>query len=244
MWAALPETPARLLAAALRRLPAAAVFSGRTAAWLHGLDVACNPIEATVPKECGVSARAGIALRRASLTSRDVVMRRGLRTTSILRTLADLALQLPLADAVAIADEALHQGLVGLPQLDRYAQDRSGSKGVARLRRVVALAEPAAESPMETRLRLLIVLAGLPQPEAQVSLHDAAGRFIGRVDLLYRAARIAIEYDGGLHRDTLVADNRRQNRLLDAGYRLLRFTAADVLGNPGSVVALVRAALD
>ena len=52
-----------------------------------------------------------------------------------------------------------------------------------------------------------------------------------------------IEYDGGTHRDSLVADNRRQNRLVNAGYRLLRFTAADVLSAPESVVSLVRGAL-
>lgn len=42
---------------------------------------------------------------------------------------------------------------------------------------------------------------------------------------------------------SLAADNRRQNRLVDAGYRLVRFTAADVLSAPEAVVALVRRAL-
>jgi hypothetical protein len=96
---------------------------------------------------------------------------------------------------------------------------------------------------METRLRLLLVLAGLPGPSAQVSLHDERGRFLGRPDLLYREQQLVIEYDGGVHRETLVNDDRRQNRLLGAGYRVLRFTAPDVLGTPDAVVAQVRAAL-
>jgi hypothetical protein len=96
---------------------------------------------------------------------------------------------------------------------------------------------------METRLRLLLVLAGLPRPEAQVSLYDDAGGFLGRPDLLYREPRLALEYDGGTHRNSLADDNRRQNRLLAAGFRLLRFTAGDVLGTPDAVVALVRSAL-
>ncbi len=96
---------------------------------------------------------------------------------------------------------------------------------------------------METRLRLLLVLAGLPRPHAQVSLHDDAGRFVGRSDLYYPVQRLAIEYDGSTHRESLTADNRRQNRLINAGYRLLRFSAADVLSAPDSVVFLVRQAL-
>src|SRR5438067_13649072 len=64
---------------------------------------------------------------------------------------------------------------------------------------------------METRLRMLLVLAGLPRPAAQVSLQDARGRFLGRPDLYCPGARLGIEYDGATHRESLAADNRRQN---------------------------------
>ena len=93
---------------------------------------------------------------------------------------------------------------------------------------------------METRLRLLLVLNGLPRPEVQVTLHDNRGRFIARPDLLYRAEGLALEYDGATHRDSIAEDNRRQNRLLAAGFRLLRFAAADLQRTPETVVALVR----
>jgi len=76
-----------------------------------------------------------------------------------------------------------------------------------------------------------------------VPLRDAVGLFVGRPDLYYQRQRLAIEYDGATHHDSLAADNRRQNRLVNAGYRLLRFTAADVLSAPDSVVGLVREAL-
>jgi very-short-patch-repair endonuclease len=52
-----------------------------------------------------------------------------------------------------------------------------------------------------------------------------------------------LEYDGATHRESLAADNRRQNRLINAGYRLLRFTAGDVLNAPAAVVSMVRRAL-
>jgi very-short-patch-repair endonuclease len=107
----------------------------------------------------------------------------------------------------------------------------------------VDLAEPKAESAMESRLRMLLVLARLPRPEVQVSVHDDQGRFLGRPDLLYPRQRLAIEFDGGNHRDRLVDDNRRQNGLVGAGYRLLRFTSADVYGKPAEVASQVRHAL-
>ena len=143
-------------------------------------------------------------------------------------------------EGVVAADLALHAGLVTIAELGTYVAEHPRAKGIARLRRVVGLAEPKAESAMETRLRVLLALARLPRPEVQVSIHDSHGRFVGRPDLLYRDQRLAIEYDGGNHRDRLVHDNRRQNGLVEAGFRLLRFTAADVYGAPESVVMQVR----
>src|SRR5438309_7981657 len=134
-------------------------------------------------------------------------------------------------------------GLVSIAELRAYVAEHPGAKGIARLRRVIGLTEPNAESPMETRLRMLPVLARPPRPEVQVSLHDHRGRFLGRPDLLYRRQKLAIEYDGGNHRDRLVDDNRRQNRLVGAGFRLLRFTAADVYGSPDLIAMQVRLGL-
>ena len=231
------------LEAARRRLPAGAAFSGQTAAWLHGLDVEpCNPIEATVPPDAGVSGRAHIALRRSVLNG-DVVNARGMPATSVTRTIADLCATLTLVEAVVIADAALHDRLTRLEELKSWAESNRRRHGIRTLRRLLDLVEPAAESPMESRLRMLLVLAGLPRPKAQVAIHDASDHFIGRVDLYYERHRLVIEYDGALHRDSLTADLRRQNRLLAAGIQLLRFTAADVLGHPAAVVTQVRSFL-
>jgi very-short-patch-repair endonuclease len=90
---------------------------------------------------------------------------------------------------------------------------------------------------------MLLVLAGLPRPAVQVRLKDEKGRILGRADLFYPLERLVIEFDGGNHRDRLVDDNRRQNRLIGAGFRVLRFTAADVYRTPESVAAQVRRGL-
>ena len=103
----------------------------------------------------------------------------------------------------------------------------------------LAMVAAPAESPMETRLRWILLNADLPQPAVQVDLRGTEGKFIGRADLYYPAARLVIEYDGINHRDRLAEDNRRQNMLVNAGFKLLRFTASD-LDRPTLVAAQVR----
>ncbi len=241
---AIANNPDVVLAATSRRLPMTGVFSGRTAGWLHGLDLApCDPVEVTLPLGSNTSRLTGIVVRRSDVGVSERVRRRGHPTTSAVRTLADLGRRLPLVEAVAALDMALHERLLRSDDLRSWVCSHPRYPGLARLRRTIELAEPATESVMETRLRLLLVIAGLPRPQAQVSLFDEAGHFLARPDFYYPLHRLALEYDGAYHRENLTGDNRRQNRLVDAGYRLLRFSAADVLSAPESIVALVRRAL-
>jgi very-short-patch-repair endonuclease len=211
---------------------------------LHGLDVApCDPIEVILPGDGEGWERGGVRLHRAALDDGDLVVLRGFRTTKLVRTLCDLSGKLSLVEAVVITDMALHAGLLMPAELNGRVDSNAGRKGVGAARLVANFAEVGAESPMESRLRMLLVLNGLPRPEVQVTIRDKTGSFVGRPDLYYRDHCLGIEYDGETHRASLVEDNRRQNRLLLAEIRLLRFTAADVLRRPDSVVAQVRNAL-
>ena len=191
-----------------------------------GLETQCTVIEATLPSPSRIAHRAGITIRRRKLDAAEVIVWKGLPVTSPARTVKDLTSRLELVEAVVVLDTALHKKLIRLDQVPCHREH----------------VEPASESPMETRLRMLLVLAGLPRPLAQVRLGDA-NTFIGRADLYYPDARLIIEYDGGTHKTSFAADNRRQNRLLEAGYRILRFSAPDVIGSPDDVIALVRSAL-
>jgi very-short-patch-repair endonuclease len=242
-WHEAASEPLLHLFALQRVLPDDAVFSGRTAAWLHGLDLMPSPFDVTFSPTSGITRRAGMSVHRASLSPLEIVIRRGVRATAALRTLADLCRRVDVVEGVVALDQALHRRLVSKRALAEWTNAHRGLPGVARLRRALELSEPATESVMETRLRVLLVLAGLPRPHAQTVLTDGGGAFLGRVDLYYPEQRLAIEYDGAGHRERLASDNQRQNRLLDAGYRLLRFTATDVLSNPGSVATLVRRGL-
>jgi very-short-patch-repair endonuclease len=242
-WAQWREDKWSLLAAWRRTLPDGAVFSGRTAASLHGLDFdAANPVEVTVIPPSSFRSRRGLVVRQCALQRDEVLKVRNLPVTALARTLLDLCTRWTRAEALVALDMALHLKRVDKVGLLRYVNDNAGQPGVKAMRELVRLAEPA-ESPMETRLRSLMRQGGLPRPEVQTNLYDQQGGFIGRVDLYYPTARVAIEFDGSNHRDRLVADVRRQNQLINAGFTVLRFTSADVLGRPQDVIAEVRGAL-
>src|SRR5207302_9186696 len=87
-WREIAASPIVRLTAASQRLQSAALFSGLTAAWLHGLDVLpCNPIEVTLPPGSGISHFAGVSVRRSAVPPHEKRRRRGLAATSIVRTL-------------------------------------------------------------------------------------------------------------------------------------------------------------
>jgi very-short-patch-repair endonuclease len=211
-WVGLREEPWQVLQAWHRRLPCA-VFAGLTAAWLHRLDVdPCHPIEVLVPTNSGVRSRPNLVVHRSDVL--DAITVRGLPATTLKRTFRDLRRRLPEVELLVLADEALRRGL------GRFHE----------------LAE-RADSPMETRLRWVLIKARLPRPQVQAVLP------VGRADLYFPAARLVIEFDGGNHRDRLVEDDRRQNAFIDAGFRMLRYTAADVYQKPELIVTQVRRAL-
>jgi hypothetical protein len=239
----LGESPLSLLSAWQRLLPAEAVFTGATAAWLFGLDVEpTDPVDIVVPADSGIRSRVGLSVRRCELPPTEVVSVRGLRATALPYALAGICLQQSAVEALVAIDMAVCAGLTDPTALTRYAEAATGRAGTGRLRSLAVFAAPA-ESPMETRLRWLLIQAGLPHPQVQKDLHDAKGRFIGRADLYYPAAKLVLEYDGGNHRERLVEDDRRQNLLINAGFKLLRFTAADIHNRQDVVEALVRGAL-
>lgn len=242
-WSGLPDDPWLTLSAWRRILPQEAVFAGGSAAWLLGLDLPpTDPIEVVVPPWSAIRTRTGLLVRHCEISRDEVVSVRGLSMLALHPTLAGLCLQLPAVEALVAIDMAVHRRLTDPAALADYAERARGKAGISRLRTLTLLAAPA-ESPMETRLRWLLIQAGLPRPEVQTNLRDASSRFVARADLYYPAARLVVEYDGGNHRERLVEDDRRQNLVLNAGYRLLRFTAADIHGRPDALVAQVRTAL-
>jgi very-short-patch-repair endonuclease len=237
------DTPLQVLQGWLRVLPQGATFAGGTAAWLHGLEVdPRSPIEVIVGPDKGVRSRPGLTSRRCVLDIEDVEIVRGLPATTVHRTLIDLCCWRTPVEALVVIDMSIAASLSDPVEMVRYANSTQGKAGSARLRELARIAEPA-ESPMETRLRWLLLTAGLPRPQVQVDLRGDHGTFLARADLFYPTAHHVIEFDGANHKERVVSDHRRQNALLNAGYRLLRYTTAELKGRPEVIVAQVQAAL-
>lgn len=230
-------------------LPEGTAVAGHTAAWLYGVWAprpgTSLPLE--VVQLASVSAHRvdGAPVLRHVLDAVDLNELDGVSVTSPERTCFELMRGRSLVEAVVTADSFLHPGLVTQRGLMRYADERPHWPGVRRVRAAVDLAHPGAESPMETRLRMVIVLAGLPEPAVNVPVHDSAWRFLGRPDLFYFDPGFGIEYDGDYHGEPNAYrhDLRRENDLLAAGIPLLRYTADAVYRTPDRIIREVAAML-
>jgi hypothetical protein len=157
----------------------------------------------------------------------------------------DVARQGHRLDAIAILDATLRSGLSTPDDLAREVARHSGLRGVRRARDLVRLADGRAECAQESHLRLIIVDGGLPAPEPQLWVHDRDGYPVYRLDLGYRDRKVGLEYDGRSHATVgrLAADRARMNWLSAHGWDMRYFTAHDLYGSPGLVIATVRAAL-
>lgn len=244
---AIAGDPGARVDAVLLTAPSGAVLSHATAAALWDVAIPLQPddvrVHLTVATGSAVRARADRSIHRSPLTRSEVTTRRGLPVTTPARTWRDLAAVLPEAALLAVADQLVVEHCTRDDlrlELDR----RPSGRGAARARQVLPLADRRAGSPMESVLRWLLHTARLPAPVLQYEIEDAQG-FAGRVDMAWPDRRVVVEFDGDGHRDrrVFVDDVRRQNRLVMAGWTILRFTSADVLGRPDAVVAAVRAAL-
>ena len=228
--------------------PPSAVVSHLSAAALWGLEVPLVPddvrVHLTVSREERVRNRPDRVVHCSRVPSAETRQLRSVRVTSPSRTWVDLAGAVPPPALLAVTDQMLARGFPEdeFPAVLRRAR---GRRGVATARRVLPWADPLAGSPMESVLRWLLVEARLPRPVLQHVVRDAGGRFLGRVDLAWPERRVAVEFDGEVHRDrrVFVADLRRQNGLVLADWTVLRFTSADVLGRPEAVVRASRDAL-
>lgn len=160
------------------------------------------------------------------------------------QTWIDLA-QLFSRDVLVIAGDYFVGG--DAPLTDRLSLARAmaaapGRRGIGRAREAIDSIRHGSESPGESRLRLLLVDAGLPVPLLNHELRDASGAFVARIDLAYPHARVALEYEGDIHRvdrSTWQKDIRRRERVEDLGWRMIRVTADD-LRVSGELIRRVR----
>lgn len=244
--AGLPDSHGLRVRGARLLIPASAAFSGRTAAFLHGATTLVGPaheVEISIPPDMQFGPVAGLRVRRVPLPGSELTRSGAFVFTAGLRTALDIARTEPVLDSVPALDVLLARGVVDRSELRDAAARMSRVRGVRSTRRAASLADGRAESPPESRLRVIFALAGLTAVP-QFTVRNQDGTFAGRVDLAFPAHRIAVEYDGLWHAATgqFGRDRRRLNRLAAAGWVVLHVTARD-LYDVDALLAALRALL-
>ncbi|MCU1473061.1 endonuclease domain-containing protein [Amnibacterium sp.] len=249
-----PMNVAELASAYAAKMHPSAFFSHTTAAILHGMwlplaqqDEQVLHVSVTPPSRAPRDRR----VRGHHLVDRPglVQVRGGMRVASPVETWCQLATQLGLLDLVVSGESLLAKGRPFHFPLHRLvtAVEAGDRPRQQMLERAVPALREGVRSPWETVLRLLLVGAGLPEPEINGTIRNPDGGFVAECDLVYRSARIVIEYEGAHHfADAKVArkDITRYERLQDLGWRVIRVTIDDLRLHPEEVIARVRKALE
>lgn len=232
--------------AAYRYVEGRGVLSGFSAAEVLG--ASCGPkdapAEVTVPRGKQRD-HPGLLVHRDVLATGETRYCGTLRTTTPLRTAYDLARRGTLVERVVAVDALARVHGFSPDLLLNFAVHFPRSRGNDAIPEVLAYADRRSGSPMETRLRLLLELAGLPRPEVQWVVQDERARRAVWLDLAYPEHMIGIEYEGEEHttRERVLRDIGRGTDLVDKGWRIYRYTKYEVLAEPEKIIAQISRAL-
>jgi very-short-patch-repair endonuclease len=237
--------------AALLSLGDGAAACGRTAAALRGWGLLVEPsrtVEVAVPHGRGRARGKHLRIRQVRRLRREsVIVLAGtdsLSLTTAVQTVIDCCLSLPLVEAVVVCDSALRSGDVSMRELLRAARKQTGVRSARRVREVLRLADPLSGSVLESVLRCRLAQAGITRFETQCVLRDRDGRHVLRVDFCFGAARLVVETDGQKWHQDPLRDRSLDNALACLGFRVLRYTWAEVVHDHERVVADIVRALD
>lgn len=260
--AASPPTTLRdLCAAYLVRSPDGQFFSHVTAARLWRIPLplrleADRALDVGVVKPLPLPRLQGVRGHRLTGTGLTLVRRYGFPVADAASTWCQLGTVLGHDDLVAAGDHLVRcprkpergerRPYVRLDHLRSVALSRRGPGGRA-LREAAAAVREGADSRRETLLRLLLVRAGLPEPELNQEIFDDDGGSLGFADMLYRAQRVVVEYDGDQHRTDYDQFEKDAIRLDDFRHRahhdVIQVRKKGLSAYPQTTVARVREAL-
>ena len=207
-------------------------------------DVDLDVVDVAAPVRAS-KIRPGLLVHAALPGHLDLANRTSVRAVPVAAACVLTATVSGMEAGVVAMDAALHRGMTTKEQLTEGLSLPGARFGVGMARAAIAAADPASESPGESRTRLILVGAGLAV-RSQVTFTDTQGD-IGRVDFLVGDDVIVefdglVKYDGADGKLELAREKAREDRLREAGFRVVRLTWAD-LRHPDRVVAKVRRAL-
>ncbi len=244
--ATVPITTRVKAQAAVNISPPGAFASHHTAAELWGAVVPhTTETHVSLPTADGRCVRRGIRSHVAWPGAR-AINQRGLRISSPEQCFLELAgVGVDLVDLV-VAGDSLVKAKQTTPEALIAAAEAWTGRGCRRARRAAGLVRSDVDSPMESRARMLLVLAGLPEPEVNFILRGPDGERLRRFDMYYKKSRLLVEYDGRQHAEDdeqWVSDIYRREELDRRGDRLVVITREGIYDEPLRTLERVRAAL-
>jgi hypothetical protein len=183
------------------------VVCGLAASALHGakwVDVD-EPVELALPNHRPTH---GVVVRNRALPAVDVVSRGDMVLTTVERTAFDLARAGPSGHAVARLDALAAATNFRNEDVVELARRHRRARGIRRLDTVLDLVDAGAESPQETRMRLLLISNGFRRPTTQIPVMGPSGYPRYYLDMGWEDIMVAVEYDGEHHRKN-TADYRK-----------------------------------
>jgi hypothetical protein len=231
---------------------AAWLWSGRRAT-VAGLSAAAlmgtRWIDAKRPAELNQASRhktKGIVLHSDELSDDESCFVRGVPVTSPAQTAFDLGRRRGLTTAIIRLDALMQATNVKSTDVELIADRHRGARGTVQLRKALGLADAGAESPQETRTRLVLTDAGLRPQRTQIEVFNSFGGFVHRIDMGWDDWRVAVEYDGIQH----WADPDIRNRDIDwqaeaeaLGWRIVRVSSDMLRYRQATIVERTRTAL-
>ena len=234
-----PPTPQMHAYAAWLTWPDA-VLCGPSAAALMGAPIRLSPLVhviPTVPRRPLLNLRPHVfpLERRTSHKWADVLV------TGPRETFLDALVLLPPHEAQSLFVWLVTRGRLTVADFESRLTQGPGRWGNQRLRRLMAECHAGVMSPAEALLQKVLRKACITGWTPNAPIRDQSG-IIARADILFAAERIVIEIDGrAFHgREQFQADRTRQNRLIAAGYLVLRFTWEDLNHRAPEVISQIR----
>ncbi|WP_148287024.1 hypothetical protein [Curtobacterium sp. B18] len=196
-------------------------ISHRSAAAVHGLPFVGAPpdkIEVTDPRRCrseataltrvhGAPRRAQTDARWRDLPPTSSVDFEGSGTTSMVRTLVDVAVARPLVESLPMIDAALHDRVV-LPEMLRDEAAGRGERGQDKAAVAIGMGSALSGSPAESVCRVRFRQLGVPDPVQQHAFRRPGER-TAVVDFWFPGHGVVVEVDGrGKYEDPTMLGGR------------------------------------
>lgn len=234
------------------RAVAAWLWSGR-AATVAGLSAAAlfrtSWIDPWLPAELNRRSRdktAGIMLHSDELWEDEICVRGSIQLTTPARTAFDLGRRKGLTTAVVRIDALAHATRLTITDVEHLADRHRGGRGLVQLRRAMTMVDGGAESPYESKTRLVLIAGGLPRPQTQIEVRGEWGGVLARIDMGWPEWKVGVEFDGAHHWTDPAQRTWDIDRLAELearGWRIIRVSADLLRNRPDVVVARVRDAL-